>query len=81
MTVFNKVYIYLASFAAAVAAVFGVYLLGRRKGVAAEKAEARTEALEKTAEAIKEVRNVEKEVSSLSDDAVAGRARKWVRKG
>lgn len=71
----TRIKLWLAAAGAAVLAVFGVYLAGRRDGGdAAEAKETR-----RRLDAVKEAHEVQDEVRRLEDDAVRDALTRWMR--
>lgn len=76
----QRIWGYVVTAAAAVAAVVLIYLRGRSAGRADERQERNDRINEQAAKARQEVRNVEDEVARVDDDAVSDRLKSdWVR--
>lgn len=76
----QRIWGYVATVLAAIAAVALVYLRGRSAGRARERQERNEQVNEQAAKARKEVRNVQDAVARMGDDAVSDRLKSgWVR--
>ena len=77
MFVFAKLKIYAAFIGAALLAVVTIYFRGRADGKQELEYEIKDDRLDKLMTA----KDVQDDVQQLSDDAIAHRAREWVRNG
>ncbi|MBK1979148.1 hypothetical protein JE034_09785 [Achromobacter xylosoxidans] len=76
----QRIWGYVATVLAAIAAVALVYLRGRSAGRVRERQERNEQVNEQAAKARQEVRNVEDEVARQGDDAIAAELKcDWVR--
>ena len=73
---FLRLKLFAAGLAAFMLALLGIYWSGRRDGAAAVKADVNEARLD----AVKAAKEVEDEIKSLDDPALADRASQWVRK-
>ena len=76
MFLLGRLKLYAIGVAVFVAALFGIYFSGRRDGV--NRAEAKIK--DYRLDAIKKAKDVEDEISALTDDAVVRAGNEWVRK-